>query len=266
MKNTRFSVFASFLALGVCLVGCGEKTSSTDQNEPDPSGSSESSSGGQSESPESKPLPTPIFVSREGAVYPAIQVDLLDAIETWPFTTAELYLSLQSSRFPDQTLVLLPINVGDFSGVASRFVILPFEAIPGDEWTINLLDDDHLSDEEEKTVLACSRLAGMCVWHGIHVYPVRVDESNDADGFTQQTELVGRAIAQSSEKFDNYGTAKFVVPKSLPHNARDANVLTILDGTKARANIRVFFQQPLPQCSESTQYQTRRTEVAKADS
>lgn len=158
--------------------------------------------------------------------------------------------------------MLLPINVGHFSGVASRFVSLPFEAVPGDEWIINLVDDDDLSDAEEDAVLACSRLSGLCVWKGLFVYsakqalahPISVIETNDGDVFVQQAELLGNAIARSisSAKFDNYGNAKFVVPKSLPHNPRDANVLTILDGSKARANLRVFFQQSVPQYTEST--------------
>ncbi|MDA1013414.1 MAG: hypothetical protein O3A00_03050, partial [Planctomycetota bacterium] len=76
------------------------------------------------------PLKHPVFatpVSYQASQYPAIQVDVLDADETPYLTTAELYLSLQSSRFPDQTRVLLPVNVGDFGGCPSRFVVLPFE-------------------------------------------------------------------------------------------------------------------------------------------
>ena len=73
----------------------------------------------------------PVFhtpVSVGAATRPAVQVDVLDDHEGW-FTTAELYLAVQSSRFPGDTWVVLPLNQGDFDGAGKRFVELPFEEV-----------------------------------------------------------------------------------------------------------------------------------------
>lgn len=45
---------------------------------------------------------------------PAIQVDILDESKYWLFT-AKLYLAVQSSRFPAETWVIVPLNVGNFA-------------------------------------------------------------------------------------------------------------------------------------------------------
>lgn len=58
-------------------------------------------------------FPTP--VSGQPQARPAIQVKILNDSE-WGFFTAELCLAVQSSRFPADTWVILPLNVGDFAG------------------------------------------------------------------------------------------------------------------------------------------------------
>ena len=255
----RKSPITQILCLSAIMFfcGCGAKDAKSKSETAD--------ANSESSSPDvPKPLKHPVFatpVSRESPSYPAVQVDVLDADETPFLTTAELYLSLQSSRFPDQTRVLLPVNVGDFGGVTSRFVVLPFEPVPGDEWIINLVDDDDLTDEEEAAILAASRVSGFCVWKGVNIYatkqtlaqPARVIEENEGEFFTQQAEILGKAVAASisSGKFDNYGSAKYVVPSNIPRSPRDANKLTILDGTKARANLRIYFQDSVPRYGDS---------------
>ena len=86
----------STLAIGLLLTGCGELEDAT-------------SAG--------RPVATyihPVFgtvVSDVSPVRPVVLVELLDASESY-FGDAVLYLTVQSSRFPDQTRLLLPLNRG----------------------------------------------------------------------------------------------------------------------------------------------------------
>ncbi len=79
----------------------------------------------------------PIFntpVSSMQATRPAIQVDVIDDSEV--VGTAELYLTVQSSRSDADTRIIFPINVRDFQGCTSRFIQLPFEVETGDSLAI----------------------------------------------------------------------------------------------------------------------------------
>jgi hypothetical protein len=182
--------------------------------------------------------------------WPAIQIDILDAAESW-FGDAELYLSVQSSRFPNETRVLLPVNVGKFSGCRSRFVELPFEIEPGDVLIFDLLDDDELSAEEEKLVLEASRHLAFCIWKASEVYagsdswlaPLALIKNASEDKVSQVSAFLGKALLNSLKlnQFDNYGTAKYIVPKGMPDQPNAANALTILDDSKyARVELRIY--------------------------
>jgi hypothetical protein len=77
----------------------------------------------------------PVFhipVSGQSFARPAVLVEILDDTELGGLGTAELYLSVQSSRFPSDVQVILPVNRGSFRGCKYRFVQLPFEVEEGD--------------------------------------------------------------------------------------------------------------------------------------
>ena len=196
-----------------------------------------------------KPAPPPriihpVFhtvVTAESSSRPAIQVDVLDASESF-LTTAELYLAVQSSRFPAETWVLLPINVGDFSGCRLRYVQLPFEVEPGDNVVFNLLDDDNLSDAEEKAILKGCRAAGYCISVAGQIYCPKASAIITPLSATS-ADILGTAILTdcTQHKFDNYGTAEYIVPKSMPSEPQQANKLSVLDGSNyARVALRIY--------------------------
>jgi len=103
----------------------------------------------------------PVFqtpLSGKSTARPAIKVHIRNDNEF--FGNAELYLSVQSSCFPNNTYVIFPLNVGDFSGCTSRFIQLPFEVREGDVILLNLLDEDGLTSQEVENVLGACKTAG----------------------------------------------------------------------------------------------------------
>lgn len=193
---------------------------------------------------ESLSVPHPVFhthVSGNSSARPAVMVEILDDSESY-FTTAELYLAVQSSRFPATTQVLLPINVGEFSGFRSRFVQLPFEVEPSDILAFNLLDDDRLTKEEEKTLLKGCQGAGYCVVVAGCVYCPEAAALIQPVA-TTAAEILGEVIIQdcASHKFDNFGIAEYIVPSQIPYEPQQANKLAVLDsGNTARVVLRLY--------------------------
>lgn len=186
----------------------------------------------------------PVFltsVTRQSNYRPAILVDLRDTSEDF-FFTAELYLSVQSSRFPSNTWILLPLNVGDFAGCQKRFVQLPFEIEEGDTILFNLLDNDRLGAEQEQLLLDGCRACGFCIVVAGEVY---------CPGSSQLTmplsmvasEILGEAITSEvrTHGFENFGTAEYIVPASLPTEPHAANQLDIISRSNyAPASLKIF--------------------------
>lgn len=176
--------------------------------------------------------PHPVFqtiVSGQSQSRPAIKVDIKDDSEHI-FFTAELYLTVQSSRFPSDTRILLPLNVGDFAGCRSRFVQMPFEVAEGDMLIFNLLDDDYLTPQQEQAVISACQACGYCVVAAGKVY----DPNTEAilqPVVPVAAEILGKAIVDeiSLNHFDNYGTAEFIVPNELPTEPQSANQLSVTD-------------------------------------
>ena len=161
-----------------------------------------------------------------GTVRPAVRIHLEDQTESW-FGNAELYLTVQSSRFDANTLLVLPINVGEFRGVEDRFVDLPFAVAPGDTLVFNLLDDDKLGSEGEAALIGAGRVAGYAVVLAGSLYEptaVRFAAAGGAAGA-----LTGKAVGLSwrRDAFDNYGTAEYRVPPALPATEGAANEIAI---------------------------------------
>ena len=186
----------------------------------------------------------PVFyttVSRISPSRPAILVDLRDASEDFIFT-AELYLSVQSSRFPADTLVVMPLNVGDFAGVRKRFVQLPFEVEQGDTLVFNLLDNDKLNHEQEQLVLNGCRACGYCLLIGGAIYNPPVARLA-RPVVAVASEILGESILNdvSLHGFENFGTAEYIVPRDLPADPQSANQLDIISKSNyAPASLKIF--------------------------
>ena len=187
---------------------------------------------------------TPVTVSptAAAAARPAIKVDVLDASETPYLTTAELYLSVQSSRFPGDLRLLLPINQGEFAGAGVRFVELPFEVREGDMLALDLLDEDALNASEQQALLLACRGAGYCLVTAGAVYQPKA-AMIVAPNLDVAAESLATAIAAQCDlhAFESYGTAEYIVPASLPRQVQQANRLTISDaGLNARVDVRIY--------------------------
>lgn len=186
----------------------------------------------------------PVFqtpVSNNSASRPAIQVDVLDASVKWLWT-AKLYLTVQSSRFPDGTWVVLPINVGDFQGCRKKFVQLPFEVSEGDTLVFNLLKDNQLSAAQEKIILSSCRLSGYCVIAASCIYCPQHAQLI-APVANVASAILGPAVIANCNvnKFVNLGTEEFHSPAALPATAGESNRLTLLDESRyARVVLKLF--------------------------
>jgi hypothetical protein len=188
----------------------------------------------------------PLFetpISANDSIRPAIQVDILDASEHW-LGTAELYLAVQSSRFPDQTWVVLPLNRGEFDGATKRFVQLPFEVRKGDTIAFNLLDCDSLSSSQEDLIIGGCKAAGYCIFRAGKAYqPVVANILKP--GINATADAVATVILNECKmhQFDNFGVAEYVVPNELPKTPSLANRLTILEEERyARVQLKLYGQ------------------------
>ncbi len=192
-----------------------------------------------------KPVPThPVFntvLTGQAQSRPAIQVNLLDESEDW-FMTAELYLTVQSSRFPQDTRIVLPLNIGDFAGCRTRFVQLPFEVQERDMLLFNLLDNDRLTSEQETAIVEGCRACGYCLLAAGKIYcPPAATIASPVVGVA--SELLGNAIVEdvALHQFENFGTAEYIVPQYLPPEPQQANELSILnDANYAPATLKLY--------------------------
>jgi hypothetical protein len=182
-----------------------------------------------------KPIPVhPVFntpMSGQSTARPAIQVDILDDSEDVLFR-AELYLSVQSSRFPQDTMIILPLNIGDFAGCRKRFVQLPFEVESRDELAFNLLDDDELTSEQSQAIINGCRACGYCVLVAGEIYcPPAAAIINPIAPIA--AEVLGAAIVEdvTIHHFENFGTAEYIVPPSIPQYPQESNELSIRSTT-----------------------------------
>lgn len=235
MKQFSFSLFGTMLLV---FTGCAQESA------PPPPGTT---------AVQSLPLPPPLHpvlhtpVTGNPINRPAVLVDVLDDSESW-FSSAELYLSVQSSQFPASTRVLLPINIGDFEGCRTRFVQLPFEVAPEDHLVFELLDDDVLSAEDEQRIVTGCRLTGYCLLIGGSVYAPSAAKVA-APLMEPAADFLGEAIlgSLSMSAFECIGKARFTVTGPLPEQPHKANPLTLLDDSRyCRVQLQIFYGPPAP--------------------
>jgi hypothetical protein len=172
-----------------------------------------------------------------------VEVDIIDPWEF--FGEAELYLMVQQSSRPDID-ILIPMNVGKLPKYHA-FVELPFVPRDGDVLKFALLDDDRLSNAEEKALLDSARATGYLIWIGAKVYAAGHGVSLPA-GTKEATQELVKALALSyvlecdRHKFQDYGHGQYIVPHERPATPKDANTVTIKNGNTAKMDIRVYFE------------------------
>lgn len=179
---------------------------------------------------------------------PAIRIDVIDDTETPVFGTLELYLTVQSSRFPNNVNITFPINVGDFDGIAQKYIQLPFEVQEGDEITFNLLDDDRLTPEQVELVVKGCKLTGYAVCVGAELYePFSAQLIKPVVG--NVSELLGEAIVQNfnGNKFDNVGVGEYIVQDTKPKSVHAANTVTLINEGWLRNNVHVQLKVYFPE-------------------
>ena len=187
----------------------------------------------------------PVFhtpVSGQSSARPAVLVEILNDTERG-IETAELYLSVQSSRFPSNVQVILPINRGNFRGCKYRFVQLPFEVEEGDTLAFDLVDNDEMTLEQEELVLGASRAGGFCIQLGGAIMQPELDWIVRPTT-TAVSEVVGQGIVLKfrDSPFRNFGRATFIVQQSYPKLPHEANPVALLDvNNYSRATVKVYF-------------------------
>lgn len=186
----------------------------------------------------------PIFntpLTAAAASRPAVLVTITD--ESEDLGTAEIYLAVQSSRFPADTRILLPVNLGDFAGCSKRYIALPFEVADGDNLIFNLIDEDGLSESQENVRLDACQTSGYCLAIASAIY--RPEIGSLVKPLTDEvSELLGQGIVLGlrDATFEPIGAAEFIVGHDRPHGPQLANQLTLLDsGSYSRGSLRVYF-------------------------
>ena len=188
----------------------------------------------------------PIFqtpVKRVSVNRPAVHVILKDDRELGGFDTAELYLAVQSSRFPSGVQVLLPIKRGDFRGCMQRFIQLPFEVEVGDNLSFELIDDNQLTPDQEQQILMACKAGGYCVRLGNAILSPELDWIV-APTANAGSEMIASATVLSFQgnPFRNFGSATFIVESSKPTTPNAANPINLLDRLNySRAAVKVYY-------------------------
>jgi hypothetical protein len=204
----------------------------------------------------------PVFhtpVSGNFSDRPAVLVEVLDDTEQVGVGTAELYLSVQSSRFPSDVQVILPINRGSFRGCKYRFVQLPFEVEDGDTLALDLVDDNQMTPEQEQLVLDACRAGGFCIQVGGAILQPELDWIV-CPTTVAVSEVVGQSIVLKfrDSPFRNFGRATFIVQQDRPRFPHETNPVALLDDNYSRAKVTVYFPDSARSLGEVNQAMLQR--------
>ena len=227
--------FAALLIVGA--IGCGRSADEVPDAVAAPDATDRAGAGEVPAEAPTEPLRLVSLNAREipeeTAVRPVVRLHVYDQAESW-FGNAELYLTVQSSRFPPNSLVVLPINVGPFAAVEDRFVELPFAVAPGDTLTFNLLDDDSMGEEGEARLAEACRATGYAAVVAGAIWTVNPAVLKAAGPAGAAGDLIGRAIGMNwdQDHFDNYGSALYTVPERMPTADGLANQVNLVAGRR----------------------------------
>jgi hypothetical protein len=188
----------------------------------------------------------PVFntpISGKSINRPALLVDVLDDSGPLGEGVRELYLKVQSSRFPTNVAVIFPINREDFIGCRLRFIQLPFEVSTGDVLALNLLDNDDLSEEAEANLVDACNATGYCLAIATSFY--RPDlRSLLKPGFMSAARVIGNSIVLHCKNwpFEHVASCEYIIPPSRPASPKDCNKVTLLSPNKyGFCQVRLYF-------------------------
>jgi hypothetical protein len=226
LRNHALRICASYALVGIVLCSCEDQSQST-VNVSDVA-----------------QVIDPVFrtpVSGISARRPAIKLEILDDSE-WVWGTAELYLFIQSSRCPEDTSVLIPLNIGESAGCLDRFIQLPFEVQPEDVLLFTILDDDGLSRNDVEAITTGCEALGYVVLVGTVVYVPAMRLV--APGAAKLGTCLGHVVVEHYEqrKMSYMGNAEYIVPRGMPVNPQDANKLALINkkNNHVRAVLKIF--------------------------
>lgn len=181
----------------------------------------------------------------------SLVIEILDASEGFS-TTAELYLQVSGNEEFGEMNLLYPLNIGSQSGQHIFYKKLPLKLAPDDELSFNLLDEDGLSDDEEKVLFTASQatgfvflIAGKCyIYHKIGVV-VPLEYEHIKPLINDLTEIL--VLNMNQHPFDAYGHATYIRPWWIPKKPKDSNWIEIFDtngitsGKFTRARVKVYY-------------------------
>lgn len=180
----------------------------------------------------------------------AINVTILDDSEFWPGCKAELYLKVFDKSKPENFL-LCPLNVGGLdSGSKTRMFRTPF-VFDSKHHTIlrfELLDDDSMSEEQEKLLVDATKQLCQIIHTTAGVYAVpnpmsgaMLIKSSEPVENLLKTGIRALKINLDEIKFEHMGQKDYILfhpsHPDLPVN----NSFAIIDGKKARCEVEVLF-------------------------
>ena len=177
---------------------------------------------------------TPVLSNRSLA---NVSVEILQ--DRGDYTTrGELFLVVQSSRFPSETIILMPLSD---RGVPDTYLELPFSITPGDEVSFVLVDDDYLTDDEARAVAAAARVAGYCVVQAAVIQQPSLEIAAPLSNAVIDELITPTNVKLQGNEFEYLSSARYVVPDKLPVSPYVANELTLVSETnKADAVVRVY--------------------------
>ena len=185
----------------------------------------------------------------------ALEVEILDERETYhgvwkalPWRgKAELYLKIYDMKNPEISL-LYPLNVErKDSGSRKIPVITPFEYGTPTVLVVELLDDDHLDDEEVELLVEAARTGAMIVCDASQAYKISKTEAEaifrNKDRIASLATSGAKVLAKNLNKhrFDSLGIYEYTVANK--GGIFLNNAVTILNNdnkSKAHCNIKFY--------------------------
>lgn len=185
-----------------------------------------------------------------------LNCEIINEDESIPFlTSAELYLSVKSSRIPDLAFIY-PLNVGPNKGKRLPPAIeTPFSHHPQTRETlsIELLDDDGLSEDEAELLANTLSIGTKAIIYGGNIYlissgvslPPGVGQAAEA-----LLEMGARKISKDKigKDFESLCSVDYEVPENPPSAQRDSNQLKLIEKNLIRdierVRIGIHYQPP----------------------
>jgi hypothetical protein len=165
------------------------------------------------------------------------------------FTTARLYLKIESSLEPGLAQ-LIPVTVGRYSGESRLIHPTLFRLRPGERETLTLewLDDRTLTSDQRAVLVAAIEAGGCLFLEGAQLLVTKRPVVGVSGPLRPLLRGCGEVVVgeAGSRQFQSFGKADFHVPDDPPTTFQAANVTTVTDLTRARAEIRFYYPMNHP--------------------